>query len=301
MAALDPMIVTGSTGFVGRALLTQAIGAEVTPLHFGSADWRSRMRSTDFCRATVFHLAARVHGGGGMEGQYLEDNRDKTAALARAAAAGGARRLVFLSTIKVNGEETRDRPFRADDIPAPQDAYGRSKWEGEIALAEIAKAAGLEYCVVRSPLVYGPGVGGNLLSLLRLADSPLPLPFASLENRRSFIHVEDLVRLLLECAVLPQAAGKTFLAAHRSPVSTRSLVSGIRDALGRPQRLFPLAPAALQALAALAGQSGPMKRLTASLEVDAEPATRELHWTAQVCLQSAIEDMVRSYRSDRRA
>ncbi len=297
MCALERVIVTGSTGFVGRSLVAQ-LDRPPQRLHFGSGDWLAQVQSTDFARATVFHLAARAHSGGSAQADFLADNRDKTAALAQAAAAGGAQRLVFLSSIKVNGEETRGRPFRADDAPAPQDAYGRSKREAERVLAEIGQRAGLEYCIVRSPLVYGPHARGNLRALMHLADSPLPLPFAAVANRRSFVHVDDLARLLIECALQPQAAGKIYLAAHADPVSTPRLITHLRQALGRPPRLFAAPAALLSAVGALTGQVERFRRLTRSLELDVEPTQRELGWTAQVCIETAIEDMVHSFRSD---
>ena len=155
---------------------------------------------------------------------------------------------------------------------------------------------GLDIVVVRSPLVYGAGVKGNLLSLLHLADSPWPLPFASLDNRRSFVHVDDLARLLIDCATNPEAVGRMYLASHARAVSTRELVTGMRDALSRPRRLFRMAPAALEAAAALAGQRERAQRLTRSLEVDSSDAARELGWSAQIGYETGLDDMVSAYR-----
>jgi nucleoside-diphosphate-sugar epimerase len=297
MPALERVIVTGSTGFVGRALAAQ-LDRPLETLRFAAPDWRAQLAAMDFAQATVYHLAARVHRAqGGSEAEYMADNTEKMRALATAAA-GRARRLVFLSTIKVNGEETGKQPFAAGDAPAPEDAYARSKWAAEMVLAQVASRTGLEYVIVRCPLVYGPRVTGNLLALLRLADSPLPLPFASLENRRSFVHVDDLTRLLVDCASLPQAAGHTYLAAHRHPVSTSRLISLMRSALGRPRRMFRFPAQFLEAAAAMAGQRERLRPLTRSLEVDAANAERELDWTAQVSVETAVEDMVDSYRAE---
>ena len=174
----------------------------------------------------------------------------------------------------------------------PQDAYARSKSQAEAGLAAIE---GLDVVIVRSPLVYGPGVKGNLLALLRLCDSPWPLPFGSLGNRRSFVHVDDLARLLIDCATHPAAAGRTYFAAYERSVSTRELVAGIRAALGRPARLVGVPARALEACAVIAGQGERMLRLTRSLEVDASDAAHELGWTAQIAFPSALEDMVGSY------
>jgi UDP-glucose 4-epimerase len=262
-------------------------------LHLADEDWIDRVAHSDFREAMVFHLAARVHDASADDDAFTRDNLEKTRVLAQAARAGGASRFVFLSTIKVNGEETNERPFTADDPARPQDAYARSKWEAEKALIAID---GLECVIVRSPLVYGPGAAGNLRSLVRLADTGWPLPFAGIRNRRSFIHVDDLVRLLVECATAPQAAGKTILAAHRDPFSTKELVGTIRRCLGRPLRLFSVPARALEAGATLVGADEKMRRMTRSLEIDSGPAEQLLGWTAQVSLGRAIEDMVRAYR-----
>jgi UDP-glucose 4-epimerase len=290
-------VVTGASGFVGSAIRSHLEG----PFHhlsLAADDWADQVKGTDFTDRCVLHLAARVHDGApGSEAEYERDNVVKTRVLAEAAAAGGARRFVFLSTIKVNGEETADEPFRRNSAPHPRDAYGRSKWAAEQALARVAQGAGLEVAIVRSPLVYGPGAKGNLLTLMRLAESPWPLPFAAIRNRRSFIQVDDLARLLLACATLEQAAGRTFLAAHSQSVSTPRLVAALRAALDRPARLVGVPPWLLEAGAFPLGQLARMRRLTRSLEIDVSDTERELGWAAQVSFETAVDDMVAAYRS----
>jgi len=299
MEIADRVIVTGASGFVGRALAAR-LGRPFERLAFGPEDWRARLAAQDFRSAIVFHLAARVHRPGEEgEAAYARDNGEKTRELALRAAASGARRLVFLSTVKVHGEETRGRPFRRDDAPDPQDAYARSKWAAEQALAAIAAQGALEVVVVRSPLVYGAGAGGNLRALMRAADSPWPLPFASSANRRSFVHVDDLARLLVACAATPAARGRTYLAANpRSTPSTPGVVASMRAALGRPARLVSFPPALLEAAAGIAGQAERVRRLTRSLEVDATPTEAELGWRAEVSFEPAVREMVSAYRAE---
>jgi nucleoside-diphosphate-sugar epimerase len=200
---------------------------------------------------------------------------------------------VFLSSVKVNGEESTGHPFNRSDPRSPRDAYARSKAQAEAGLAAIE---GLDVVIVRSPLVYGPGVKGNLLALLRLCDSPWPLPFGALDNRRSFVHVDDLARLLIDCATHADAAGRIYFAAHERSVSTRELAAGMRVTLGRQARLVGVPARMLEAVAAVGGQGERMQRLTRSLEADASDAARELGWTAQIGFANALEDMVRSYR-----
>jgi len=291
-----PIIVTGSSGFVGRALAAR-LGASFEALHFAAGDWRRRVESIDFRSATIFHLAARVHRRGERDDDaaYRADNVEKTRVLAETAARQGARRLVFLSSIKVNGEETRERPFRRDDPPRPGDAYARSKRDAERALAEVAERAPLERVVVRSPLVYGPGAGGNLRALMRLADTPWPLPFGAIENRRSFVHVDDLARLLVACGAHARPA-PLYLAANMASVpSTGRIVSLMRAALGRPARLVRIPTAVLETMGSLGGQGARVKRLTRSLEVDASDAQRELGWNAAVDIEESIEQMAAAY------
>jgi UDP-N-acetyl-alpha-D-quinovosamine dehydrogenase len=297
----EPCIVTGATGFVGRSLV-RALGVGVVPLSMSPAGWFEAAKAVPFTGATVFHLAARVHRiGQDDHEEYLNDNAGKTRRLAELAATRGARRLVFLSSIKVIGEETTGPPFGLDDSPAPEDAYARSKLAAELAVREVASRHSIEFVIVRSPLVYGKGARGNLMALLRLADSPWPLPFASLHAPRSFVHVEDLAELLRACGRQPQAVGRTYLAAHRRPSCTRDLVAALRERLGRPQRLFALSPGVLEALGAAAGQRARVRRLTRALEVDPSAAERDLGWSASRGLDVAAADLVEAYRQDRAA
>jgi UDP-glucose 4-epimerase len=295
-ASIERALVSGASGFVGSALVAH-LEAREGRLRMADPDWLDQLGHTDFSGATVFHLAARVHSPGGNDADFMRDNAEKTAALAQAALRGGARRLVFLSSVKVNGEDSGMRPFRRGDAFAPQDAYARSKARAE---EELAKVRGLEIVIVRSPLVYGAGAKGNLLALMQLADSPWPLPFGAVHNRRSFVHVDDLARLLIDCATRPQAAGRLYFAAHPQTVSTERLVSAMRGALARPRRLFGIPARALDLAASLAGAADRMHRLTRSLEVDAADANSELGWNAQIGFASAVEDMVNAYRESPR-
>jgi len=196
----------------------------------------------------------------------------------------------------VNGEETIDRPFRSADDPSPMDAYSRSKWKAEQALAEIMHRTGFSVTIVRSPLVIGAGAVGNLRALMRLADGPWPLPFAAIGNRRTFICVEDLAQLLCACGDSPNASGKTYLAGDARALSTAELIIALRRALQRPQRLFAMNRRVLESMAALVGQSHRMHRLTRSLEIDASETARELSWQPLVGIEKGIERMALAYR-----
>ena len=272
------------------------LAASIDALRFGGDDWKARLDAAHLEGATVFHLAGLAHMPGGGDAAFVAANVAKTEALAQAAAREGARRLVFVSSIKVYGEES-DRPFRVDDPPAPEDAYARSKVAAEQALARVAVEQGLETVVVRPPLVYGPGATGNLAALLRLADSPWPLPFASLDAPRSFVHVDDLARLLVACGEQPRARGRAYIAAHPDTVSAARLVTLLRHAMGRPRRLVSAPRALLEGAASVLGQGSSIRRLSRSLTGDPSAAQGELGWIARVSIEQAVEEMVREYRA----
>ena len=270
-------LVTGATGFIGRALCAGASGWQISAVDQRKPGWEAALDGQE----VVVHLAGVAHTRAD-EAVYQAVNVDATLRLAEAAARAGVRRFVFVSSIKVNGEATPpDRPFRAADVPAPVDAYGRSKWRAEQALARVPE---LEVVVVRPPLVYGPGVRANFLRLLQLVDSGLPLPFASVRNRRSLIFVGNLVSLLMRCATLPGCGGKTLLAADGEGLSTPELVRRMAVALGRPARLLRFPPALLPS------------KLSGSLVVDAADTHAVLGWQAPHSIEEGLLATARWYR-----
>jgi len=293
------VLVTGASGFVGRATcaelarrgfsVTGAVRSGQSPLvqgvdRFVAGDIAQRRAWTLQGFDAVVHLAGIAHqlGGQDAESVYQTVNCDATAVLARAAAAARVRRFVFVSSIKVNGEGTdRDRPFRADDVPQPADRYALPKWAAEQALANVAAETGLEVAIVRPPLVYGPGMRANFRRLVQLVRSGLPMPFASINNRRSLVYVGNLADVLVSCVFVAAAKGKTFLVSDGDDLSTPELVRRIGAALGRTVRLFPF-PAAL-----LPG------KLTQSLVVDAAATRRALAWQPRFGVDAALALSVR--------
>jgi len=309
------VLVTGATGFVGRALvpmLTQA-GHDVTiTVRYGpSADHLKNVRiknigeigpDTDWQEAlsnidAVLHLAGRAHvmneSGSDPLAAYRRINRDGTKRLAEASADAGVKRLVFLSSIKVNGERTSDRPYSESDAPQPEDAYGQSKWEGEQALRETP---GLETVVVRTPLVYGPHVKGNFRSLLNICTKAVPLPLGGLQNRRSLIYVGNLADTLIRCVEHPEAAGGLYLVRDGDDVSTTALINSTAGALGKRARLFPVPALLLRAGGALAGKTGMVSRLIESLEVDDSAIRRDLDWTPPFTMVQGLNETAIWYK-----
>lgn len=284
----SPALVTGARGFIGSAV-TAALGPVAT-LSLGATGWREAIRAAPFRDRVVVHLAARTPGQPGGAAQYREDNVDKATELAKAAAAAGAARFVLMSTAKVHGEESGAEPVSADSPGAPADEYARSKWLAEQAVRDIAERAGMSWVVLRPPLVYGRGAGGNFRALVRMADSPLWLPLAGVRNQRSVLHVQDLADAVALVAGHSAAAGRVYLPAHPQPVSTPALVTEIRAVLGRPPRLVGLSSRNITWLAGLVGVSARVRKLTGSFVVDPGPLERELGWAARFDLAAGLQE-----------
>ncbi|MEO8332686.1 MAG: SDR family oxidoreductase [Gallionella sp.] len=311
-------LVTGANGFVGRYLCEAMLrkgwqvrgavrssaqlpeGAEVVPVGDidGDTDWLNALHGVD----VVIHLAARVHvmkdAAADPLAEFLKVNLHGTVNLAQQAARAGVKRFVYVSSIKVNGEETHgQRSYTEQDTPAPQDPYGISKWQAEQALQRIARDTGLEVVIVRPPLVYGPGVKGNFISLLAAIDKGVPLPLAGANNARSLVYVGNLVDALIACATHPAAAGQTYLVRDGEDVSTALLVRKIADALGRNSRSFYFPPALLRAAAAMLGRSAQIARLFGSLRVSDAKLRSELGWVPPYTLEQGLRATAEWYRS----
>lgn len=319
---MKKVLVTGADGLVGRAVCRRLLELGCIPRAgvWKAEAWPALKESTPGLRefallgdlgrspeirsaldgvSVVIHLAARVHV---MQDDALDPlaefrrvNVGGTAALARAAAAMGAHRFVYVSTVKVNGEFTLGRPFSEEDPPAPQEPYAVSKWEAEETLRGIAAKTGLEFSIIRPPLVYGPGVRANFLRLMRLVERGFPLPFPNTNNRRSLIGVENLADCLARCATHPAAANRTFLISDGDDLSTRDLVIRLAALFGRPARFLPVPEFALRLAAQLAGKRPAADRLLGSLQVDSGHLRRRLEWEPPVKLNSGLEATVRCY------
>ena len=286
--------VTGANGFVGRHLCSHlsreehqirsiqrrfAHGTFQIPGIDSSTDWFDAFSDVD----VVIHCASRVHV---LDDQvadplaaYRAVNVAGTQRLAIQAAELGVKRLIFLSSIKVNGEGTSaGQSFNCLSPAAPLDPYGISKLEAEQALHQVSTQTGLEVVVVRPPLVYGPSVRVNFLRLLRLVQRQIPLPLGAVHNQRSLIYVGNLVSFLTACALQPAAAGRTFLIADAEPLSTPELVQQLALALKTKPRLLPVPPSLLSLLGRLSGKQAEFSRLTGSLVIDPSEAFQTLNW-----------------------
>lgn len=320
-AVAKRVLVTGASGFVGTALCDQlvrrgwdVVGAvrEITghaehryrQVLLGdiatSTKWEGAMTGVD----TIVHLAARTHV---MKDRavdplaaYREVNVYGSARLASQAVIAGVRRIVFVSSIKVNGEATSEHPFSEADLPHPEDHYGISKLEAERKLLDISRSSNLELCILRPPLIYGAGVKGNLRSLMRAIERGFPLPLGAISNQRSLLSVENLVGAISLCIDHPGAVGETFLVADAKPVSTAELATEIGRAFGRPARLVPMPAPLLQLIGKVLGRRDAISRLTSSLVVDSRKLQDRLGWVPAQSFSEGIRSMVNGYLAEKR-
>lgn len=312
------MLVTGASGFIGGALCTHLVmqgfdvvgtvrrlsNAPVPGVDYhivaecdDSAGWRDILLGVQ----VIVHCAARVHVmrdcARNPLAEFRRANMLGTQTLARVAARSGIRRLVFLSSIKVNGESTLpDAPFDEASPVNPHDPYAISKWEAEQALAHIAAETGLEVVVLRCPLVYGPGVKGNFLRLLQMTDRGIPLPFALAENHRSLIYLGNLTSAIAACLTHPAAAGKTYLLSDGKDVSIAQLITQMAQTLEKPVCLWTAPPSLMRLVAGLVRKSAEVDRLFGSLCIDSTKICGELGWSPTYTLEQGLVKTVQYFR-----
>lgn len=311
------ILVTGGTGFVGSALLKRLAGRQgfnvlawtrransilptgVTPVSLSAS--RTFAAGTPVQGVdTVVHCAARVHVMDDEAPDPLVEFRRVNVAmtldLARSAVEIGARRFIFISSIKVNGETTQPgSPFTALDTPQPCGAYALSKHEAEAGLREIAEQTGLEVVIIRAPLVYGPGVGANFRSMMRWLAAGMPLPLGALHNRRSLVALDNLVDLIDTCIDHPAAANQTLLVSDGEDMSTSDLLRRLAMALDRPARLLPVPEHWIGRVARLLRREALHARLCESLQVDIGRTRELLGWSPPVRVNDALRRTALDY------
>lgn len=316
-------LVTGANGFVGSALMARLVSegnysaravvreSQVAECRFSDVgaiadlgpdtEWTEVLQGVD----VVVHCAARVHIMGESDDRSEEMfdrvNVQGSLNLAKQAAAMGVHRFIFISSIKVNGEQTQaGRPFLADDLPAPSDPYARSKLLAEEGLRKLALETGMELVIIRPPLVYGPGVGANFLTLMRWLQKGLPLPLGSVDNARSLVAVFNLVDLIIRCIDHPGARGEIFLVSDDDDMSTTTLLVRLGEALGEPARLFPVPAKLITWVATVLGRRSVAQRLCDSLQVDIQKTKRLLKWAPPCTVQDALNETAK-YLIEQRA
>jgi nucleoside-diphosphate-sugar epimerase len=312
------VLVTGATGFVGRSLCSRLLdnGWQVRGTLLASEDtsalisgvepivvetlcldtpWSHALSGID----TIIHLAARVHimddAATDPLFEFRKVNTEGTIQLAREAVKAGVKRMVFISTIKVNGEESAI-PYTENSPAHPSDPYGVSKWEAEQGLRLLESETGLEIVVVRPTLVYGPGVKANFLNMMKVVAKGFPLPFASINNKRSLIYIGNLVDSLATCASHPDAAGQTFLVSDSDDVSTPELIRRTARALNVKSRLFPIPIFVMRLAGKLAGKSAAVNRLAGSLTVDCSAIKNDLGWKPPFTMEQGLAETAEWFR-----
>ncbi len=310
------VMVTGSNGFIGGALVEALLrnGVSVNcPVRSGflnistggfkfsihgidsSTDWKQSLKGC----SVVVHLAARVHVMNESSQNPLEAfrtvNVEGTKNLARQAASCGVKRFIYLSSIKSCAETSViGSRFTCASQMHPIDAYGVSKMEAEMALREISKETGMEVVIIRSPLVYGPGVKANFAALIRFIRLGIPLPLGGLsKNRRSFVGVDNLVSFIRVCINHPAAAGQTFVVSDGDDMSTKVLVQRLSKAMGRSVRLFNVPPMCLKFILTLMGKRSFYDRLNGTLQVDISRNLALLGWRPTVSVDEGFMSMLK--------
>jgi len=316
---MDKILVTGANGFIGRQLcrvlsqngfwvkaaIRQTAIAPADDLHYVAVgdigpdtDWTEALREVNL----VVHLAGRAHimreNARGAKAEYERINTFGTLHLAQMAAAANVQRFIFLSSVKVNGEETHDRPFMETDRPAPQDFYAVSKWQAEEGLLHMHQQGRLPVVVIRPPLVYGPGVRANFLQLIRLVDSGLPLPLGKITNKRSLVGLRNLMDFIMKCLHNPSAAGEIFLVSDQEDLSTPDLVQRIGGFLGRSPYLIPIPWRLLSIMAHLAGKTEAFGKVCHSLQVNVEKSRRMLNWHPPFAVNEELEQTITWYKNE---
>lgn len=296
--------VSGANGFIGQVLVARLLqaGHVVVPVVRDAGGSSAAISSGDLAAPVVpttipaldmvIHLAAHTHArrDDAADSRLWATNVEGTRALLAIARAGGARRFVFLSSVKVNGERTDGHAFTADDMPAPEDAYGRSKLVAEQLVRATCAEVGIDFAILRPPLVYGPGQKGNMRALAMAVRRGIPLPFGRVENSRSLMHVANLADLIAVAATRPGIIGRVLIADEGTRVSTPDLIRAMGEGVGRHAWLLPVPPVLIETAARLAGRGEQARRLLGDLEVDGEATRTALNWRPILPRDRALAD-----------
>jgi UDP-glucose 4-epimerase len=281
------VFITGANGFVGTQL-QKMLRQKAIPFVAGTRslygdistqkNWVELLKDCD----SVVHLAARVHVMNETESDPLiafrKYNVEATLNIAKAAKASGVKRFIFISSVKVNGEETHAKPFTPQDRPAPQDPYGQSKAEAEAELLNLHEPGVFEVVIIRPPLIYGPGVKANFESLMKLVNINLPLPFGLVKNKRSLVSVLNLSDLIITCLIHPGAGGKVFLVSDDNDLSLAELIQKIAVVQNKSAKLLPIPVGLMKLGALLLGKKAYADRLFGNLQVDISETKQILNW-----------------------
>ncbi len=304
------ILLTGASGFIGSNFMKSIVARTDMSLsvtsrnpsfkphqcqvYYGSMDVKTNWTQALQGKNTIIHTAASAKGVSSHSANalatYRSDNVDGTLSFAGQAAKAGVNRFLFISSIKVNGSLTdKTSSFKTDDLPRPQDFYGFTKLEIERGLKKIAEESGMELVIIRTPLVYGPGVKGNFLLLANLVSKGVPLPFKLVQNLRSFLAMDNLIDLVTICIEHPDAANQVLLAADNQDISTPELLRTIANTINRPVKLFSVPPALLYFGSKVIGRGHIGESLVKSLRVDISNTMRTVGWRPRISVSEGLE------------
>lgn len=300
------VLVTGATGFVGSAVVARLAQTDeyatvaVTRRPFAFPDGVEAAQVRDLSELapklsgvdTVVHCAARVHvmreEAANPLAAFRKDNVETTLRLAEDAAGAGVRRFVFLSSVKANGEETFDAPLSELTRPRPETPYGQSKLEAEEGLRAIAGRTSLEVVSLRPPLVYAGHAGGNFARLLRWLCRGLPLPLGSVDNKRSYVALDNLVDVIVSCIEHPKAANEVFLVSDGDDLSTPEMLRAIVEGMDKEAALLPFPVPLIRLAATILGQRDAARQVCGSLAIDSRKVRETLSWQPPLAARDAL-------------
>lgn len=309
------ILVTGASGFVGHALCAHISNHEfnsyallrkkqenlnvkkqfIVEDFLKHSDWESILKGMD----AVIHTAGLAHVKGRPDKDYYEINTEITKKLALECVKFNVKRFVYISSIHVHASSESSSVLTSESPFNPQTAYGKSKLFAEQSLREIEMNSGLEVVIVRPPLVYGPKVSGNVLTLIKLIQKGIPFPFAKTKNKRSMVFVQNLVDALVLCASHSEAKGNTFLISDDKPLSIEDLIQGLANGMGKPANLFYFPKFLLKLPFKLTGKNEHLKKITGSLELDSSPLQKILGWKPLVSVEEGLRETALSFKSDK--
>ena len=304
------VLITGSNGFLGQylaqflaeknySILAHTRKARtfdhpnISNIYF---DLNDNLDSIDLNQVEVIiHCAGRAHimnetATSPLE-SYRRTNVQGTLNLAQKAVKSGVKRFIYLSSIKVNGEQTTTRPFKPNDKFNTDDHYGLSKYEAEQALLKLSEQTGLEVVIIRPVLIYGPNVKANFKSMVALARKKLPLPIGCLGNKRSMVSVYNLADFIHTCLIHPNASGEIFLVSDQDDISVKQLFEKLAYHQNNKLLMLSVPKSLISLLASLVGKEAVASRLCSELVVDTSKNTKLLDWTAPYSVDASLEKM----------
>jgi len=315
------VFITGANGFVGRFLCQflvetgHKVVAAVRTLpkkpfqkmvevavigNIGpETDWADLLRG----QAVVIHLAGRAHANDkrnlNIDALYYSVNVEGTICLAKASLTAGVKRFIYLSSIKAMCEGSGNRALIESMVPEPEDIYGKTKREAELGLLEVVNNAVMGALILRPPLIYGPGVKGNFLSLMLACNRGFPFPLKNIKNKRSFLYLGNLVEALSLLVEVKNIANGIFLISDSDSISTPELIRRISFSLGRPSRLYPFPIWLLHLFGLICGKPGAITRLVGTLEIDASELKKTLGWTPSFNMIQGLEETAKWFLDKR--